>query len=229
MNAILFDLDNTLVDREATAARFLERQRARYADKLRSEPRAFIAVALKHQEGGYADKERAYRAACAELGESIDPQELLEDFRRHAGEDAIPMPGALATLESLAPRYRIAAVTNGRSSGQRRKIAACGFESLLDAIVISEEVGAKKPEEAIYRACLAALGLDPAACVFVGDHPLFDVEAPRALGMRAVWLRNARHPPPAIADATIDRLDQLPDILEGWRVAASHRPIVTRS
>lgn len=56
----------------------------------------------------------------------------------------------------------------------------------FDEVVISEDVGLRKPDPAIYQLMLTRLGLDASACVFVDDLPR-NVEAARALGIRAVW------------------------------------------
>jgi putative hydrolase of the HAD superfamily len=60
-----------------------------------------------------------------------------------------------------------------------------GWDELFDAVVISGEVGMRKPEERIYRHTAALLGLPTPACVMVDDLP-WNVEAARAAGMRGV-------------------------------------------
>ena len=63
---------------------------------------------------------------------------------------------------------------------------------LVDAVVLSGEVGARKPEPAIFEAALAALGVDAAAALFVGDRLVDDVAGAAAVGMttvQALWFR----------------------------------------
>lgn len=62
------------------------------------------------------------------------------------------------------------------------------FGDLFDAVVISAEVGMRKPEERIFRHAAALIGLDPAACVFVDDIEA-NVAAAEAAGMTAVLHR----------------------------------------
>ena len=71
---------------------------------------------------------------------------------------------------------------------------------LFDAVVISAEVGMRKPEERIFRHAAGLLGLNPAQCVFIDDIEA-DVEAAEALGMTGVL-----HTDPA---ATAGRLAEL--------------------
>jgi putative hydrolase of the HAD superfamily len=60
-----------------------------------------------------------------------------------------------------------------------------GQGRLFDAIVISAEVGVRKPDPRIYRIALERISCRPAECVFIDDQ-LKNVEAARALGMCAV-------------------------------------------
>ena len=59
------------------------------------------------------------------------------------------------------------------------------FTELFDAVVISCEVGLRKPDEQIFRHAAAALGLAPAECVFIDDME-HNVRAAEAVGMTGV-------------------------------------------
>jgi epoxide hydrolase-like predicted phosphatase len=61
-----------------------------------------------------------------------------------------------------------------------------GWSDLFDAVVISGEVGMRKPEPAIFAHTLDLLGLEPAECVFVDDHER-NIRAAAALGITGVW------------------------------------------
>lgn len=68
----------------------------------------------------------------------------------------------------------------------------------LDCYALSYDVGAAKPEPAIYRYCVTALSVPPESVLFVGDTPAADVEGPRAFGMSAVHLdRHDRYSGPS--------------------------------
>lgn len=55
----------------------------------------------------------------------------------------------------------------------------------FDAVVFSYEVGAIKPEHQIYKVIQAHFGCDFPEILFIGDHPILDVETPISLGMKA--------------------------------------------
>jgi putative hydrolase of the HAD superfamily len=60
------------------------------------------------------------------------------------------------------------------------------FPGLFDAVVISAEVGMRKPEERIFQHAASLLGVDPQECVFIDDIEA-NVVAAEALGMTGLW------------------------------------------
>ena len=92
-------------------------------------------------------------------------------------------------------------VTNGDAREQRAKIERHGLAPFFDAILIEGEFGAGKPDAAVYRTVMDALGVPPGPDVWMaGDHLEFDVAGPQRLGLRAAWLdRPGLGVPPASA------------------------------
>lgn len=61
-----------------------------------------------------------------------------------------------------------------------------GILHYFDPVIVSTEVGLEKPNPAIFRLALAEAGLEPSAVLYVGDHDLNDIWAPRQAGIDAV-------------------------------------------
>src|SRR5438445_328723 len=98
-------------------------------------------------------------------------------------------PDSLACLTELRRRgIPLALVTNGDAGQQRDKIERHDLARFFDEIVIEGEFGAGKPDEAVYRHALGALGMTPGDALMVGDHLEFDVGAPQRLGLTGVWM-----------------------------------------
>ena len=60
----------------------------------------------------------------------------------------------------------------------------------FDKVCLSYEEGVQKPDEEIYRRCMAGLGVAPEECIYIGDGGSQELEAARDLGMnamQAVW------------------------------------------
>ena len=143
--------------------------------------------------------------------------------------------GAQDALRRLRPHYRLLVATNADDSGERDVLAALsrvGLDGLVDGVVSSRDVGARKPDAFFYRAALlragrAGLPLAPARAVMVGDSWPNDAAGAQAAGLRAVWLNpsKARRPDGAAApDAEIRKLADLPQALARLSGAAPVAP-----
>lgn len=154
---------------------------------LRDDPRAADLVsALETGDASDASFEAGFAAL---LG--VSPQGLI---RRLLG-GARPEPGMIAAVRELRRAgVRTALVSNSWGAASYPEEL---LNDLFDAVVISGQVGLRKPNPAIYRMAAEKLGLDPAECVFVDDLPNNLGPAAR-LGMGVI-----RHTTPA---ATIAEL-----------------------
>jgi len=121
-------------------------------------------------------------------------------------------PAAEATLDDLARTYRLGLVTNGAADVQHEKLAATTLGSRFSTIVVSSDVGVGKPDPAVFRAALEALGVSADEAVIVGDSLERDIAGARAAGVRSVWLARAGDTAPggsAVPDAKIRDLGEL--------------------
>jgi putative hydrolase of the HAD superfamily len=100
-------------------------------------------------------------------------------------------------LEELAGRGVTLGVVSNFEPWLEDVLALQGVDHLFAAVAISGKLGVAKPDPAIFRWALQAAGADPAATVHVGDQPVNDVAAARAVGLTPVLIdRFARHPEP---------------------------------
>ena len=165
---------------------------------------------------------------------------LMVDYGTQSGPMAAwpevrAVDGAQDALRRLRPHYRLLVATNADDSGERDVLAALsrvGLDELVDGVVSSRDVGARKPDALFYRAALlragrAGLSLAPARAVMVGDSWPNDVAGARAAGLRTLWLNpsKAQRPDGAAApDAEIRRLADLPPALARLSGAAPVAP-----
>jgi HAD superfamily hydrolase (TIGR01509 family) len=97
-----------------------------------------------------------------------------------------PYPDAAPVLAALARRYRLVALTNGNA-----EVARTPLGSFFQGSFQAAEVGAAKPNPALFRAALAWSDVVPQAALHPGDDPLLDVAAARAVGMHAWWVNRS--------------------------------------
>lgn len=154
--------------------------------------RAEVAYYLEHQlEGrdaaGLADLRRRAALVMAEAaGVELEPDAavaaLMGALRFEAFGDAAP-----ALMDLRERGLRLAVVSNWDWS-LTDVLGGLGLLPLLDAVLTSAEVGAAKPDPAIFEAALAAVGCAAADAVHVGDSAEHDVQGARAAGLQALLL-----------------------------------------
>ena len=158
-------------------------------------------VALGHRDVEDARAERFLRLA-AWCGEEIDGETAAAISRKYRArylELRRPVDGAPDFLRSLRGSMRISVVTNNTLSEQTDKLAFLGLRNVVDDLVTSEEVGAQKPDPAIFRAALRRVGATTAEAVMIGDSWTSDIEGARDAGVRAIWFNRFGLPQPSRA------------------------------
>lgn len=111
-----------------------------------------------------------------------------------------PYPDVVAAIASLHGRFPLAIVTNGNTHPARLDLG-----ERFAQVVLAIECGIHKPDPAIYTHTAELLGVDPAACLHVGDHPHEDVDAARRAGMHTLWLnREGSEWPADLAPAEVE-------------------------
>lgn len=184
---LLVDLDNTLVDRDgafrAWAASFVTETGGAAAD---------VDWLVEADRGGYRPKDELAEEIRRHLGLSGSRESLIEGMRVGVLEGIRLYDGVAGELARLsASGARIVVVTNGGTAQQRSKVVRAGLEPLIDGLIVSEEVGAKKPSAEIFRAAERLGGPDHESWM-VGDSATADIGGAHALGMRTVWVSHGR-------------------------------------
>jgi putative hydrolase of the HAD superfamily len=141
---------------------------------------------VQRLETGAIPAEEFERHLAAQLsaraGVEVPAERLIDALFTdvHLDED---MLGAVAAARSAGVRTGLLSNSIGRDAYPRER-----FAELFDAVVISGEVGLRKPDEAIYRLAAERLGVEPEACVFVDDLAV-NVRAAERLGMTGLLHR----------------------------------------
>ena len=104
--------------------------------------------------------------------------------------------GAADLLPLVKARAKVGIVSNNLLDEQQEKLRQCALEGFVDALVVSEEIGVSKPDQAIFRVALERLGCGAEDAVMVGDSWAADVVGARAAGIRAIWFNRHGLPSP---------------------------------
>lgn len=122
------------------------------------------------------------------------------------------LPGAIETITELKRRgHRIGVLSNGFCGVQEGKLKSSGLESLIDCVVLSDEIGINKPDRRIFDYALRKSGATASTALMVGDNPETDIAGALAAGWQAVLLSpTASTSSPCAAITTLDQLTHLP-------------------
>lgn len=186
----LFDLDNTLVDRQRAFARW-----ARAFCAVHGLGGADSAWLIEADDDGFTPRPVLFEEVRRRFGLCADVEELVADYRRtqlvHYRPDEVTS-GALGRLRAAG--WRIGVVTNGPLS-QHEKVSRAGLEHLVDAVCVSEEVGVSKPDPRIFEEALDRCDVGSSGAPerwMIGDAPRHDVLGGRSAGLATMWLHRGR-------------------------------------
>jgi putative hydrolase of the HAD superfamily len=240
--AVFFDLFDTLVrfERHRLPEIEIAGQRVRStAGRLHAVLAAHVpGMTLERTYAGLqASWQEAERLRAIDHRE-VTAQERFTHFFRHLELDTAALPAGLdvalidahrrelakaATfpahhrplLERLARGHQLAVVSNFDYTPTALAILdAGGVRGLFAAVVVSDEVGWRKPRADIFEAAFRRTGAEPRRTLFVGDRADIDVAGALGVGMDAAWINPEREPLPPGAPAPIYEIRDLAE-LEG--------------
>jgi putative hydrolase of the HAD superfamily len=145
----------------------------------------------RHAQGLELPTLERFEAVVDRLG--IDAPELPEFLTEtHMGmiRDQVSVPESHEQiLGALARRVRLGLCSNFSHSAMALGLLDdCGFRSHLDALVISDAIGIRKPRAEIFEAVLGELGVAPEEALHVGDSLSADIGGAAPLGIRTAWI-----------------------------------------
>jgi putative hydrolase of the HAD superfamily len=202
LRAVFFDLDDTLY----STAEFAREARANAV-------RAMIAAGLCLSfEAAKAELEEVIRefssnydrhfdtmllrlpaAVCGQVNPAVVVAAGVVAYHETKSQRLRAYPDALAALGALSarPGLRLGVITAGLTAKQAEKLVRLGVLPYLDprAVFITEQVGIEKSNPKLYRMACASLGLEPGQCLYLGDHPVRDVDSAKAAGLVTALLK----------------------------------------
>jgi putative hydrolase of the HAD superfamily len=192
IKAVLFDLDETLLDRTTSLIAFLKDQYARFRSDLGDAPQAqWVARFVELDRRGSVNKRLVYPELLEDFsGVKYAASALFQDYNLNCCLHAQPFDRMHDVLAALRSRgMRIAIVTNGETIFQTRHIKALRLTDFVDEVLISEAEGLRKPDARLFARAAERLGVTPQDCLMVGDNPSADILGAHDAGMRTAWFR----------------------------------------
>jgi HAD superfamily hydrolase (TIGR01549 family) len=228
IKAVLFDVDDTLFDRVSAHRKTLEIIVYRYPEVF--DPFPFAGI--------FAAWEESDRLAMIDFNSGAPSEGLRDAISRRflnllglpeAHSEAItaayvqdypeiiaPVAGAVRLVRRLSRHMPVGVVTNGLPDVQYRKLETLGLRKMLTCVVLSEEIGIRKPDPRIFQRASELLKVPPGNCLYTGDSYATDILGAKTTGMMTCWFNHSNTPAPDnfnAADFIITQLIQLNSIL----------------
>lgn len=193
LEAIIFDLDNTLINRKAAFQAYSEQFIDRFVEVTdqtsRSELIEYIRIA---DQDGYRHKRELHEQYIRELTmkhPETNVDDLLHFWFAEFFKSTVLMQGAEEVLTTFKQQgIKLGLITNGSVHSQNSKLDQVKLRDYFDVIIISDDVQVKKPDKRIFDIALERLDAAAANTWYVGDHPINDIKGARDAGLSAVWL-----------------------------------------
>ena len=188
MPILYCDLDNTLVDRAAGYRAWAEQ----FVAEAGGGP-AEVDLLVELDADGTAKRKRIFEEVRSRWGLSEPVDALINRYRQEYPPNLPRVSTEVAVrLEELRRNgWRVAVVSNGPDT-QKIKLDICGLNSLVDAVVISDELGVAKPDPRIFDTARRLCGEVSGGEWLIGDSPDADISAAAAMGIPSIWLRRGR-------------------------------------
>lgn len=163
------------------------------------------ATRLQRNTGAYPTAEDSMRELLIAAGMAAPADELVRtavEAEEEFGGSVRLYDDSLPTVAALREQGIRTALVSNCSHATRPIVEQLGLPALFDAVILSFELGVRKPEPGIYQAALQAIGADPADAIFVDDQTAY-CDGARALGIDTrLIVRDGAHPAEGFAPST---------------------------
>lgn len=228
IKAILFDIDNTLLDfdacvREAMKSGFRKFGLRSYEDHMFETFEKINCEMWREIEKGNLTFEELlqtrWNRVFAALDITFDGCIFEDFFGEFLFDCAIPVEGAAEILEYLEGRYILCVASNGPYAQQLNRLRNANMLSCFSKFFISEKIGASKPSEDFFSHCINELNKEnkilPCEIMMIGDSVTSDIIGAAECGFKTCFFnKNTNKKADGIpADHSINRLKDICKIL----------------
>ncbi|MCR4531045.1 HAD family hydrolase [Acinetobacter venetianus] len=214
--AVIFDLDQTILDRTTSLIKFLSWQINFFQLVPTMKKELFIQRFLELDDNGKVWKDRVYEQLTHEFSiDHVSRDILLESYINDFNKFSCCFEHIEKTMTQLKQQgYLIGLISNGRTPFQEHNFYTLGLTEFFSSIIVSEAVGLRKPDPRIFLLSCKQLGVHPQDCIFVGDNELADIQGAKAVGMKTIFFHPNSEVESIMSDANLHDYENFSEILE---------------
>lgn len=219
LKALLFDLDDTLVDFMRMKRKSVDAAIHAMIDAgmdISFEVAHSAVWAIYDKEG--IESQHVFDSFLIEKLGKLDYKLLataIIAYRRAREKALVLYPHVRSTLVELVRRgYRLAVISDAPAKQAWLRLCSLGLQHFFETVITFEDSGEKKPHPLPFQKALDALNVTADEAIMIGDWPERDVAGAQALGIRTIYARyGSRHEALYKADHDIDDIAELLSIL----------------
>jgi len=117
-------------------------------------------------------------------------------------------------VKKLKRKYKLAIVANNVKNWVMKKLEKYKIKNFFDIIVVSSEVGVRKPDPRIFSFTIKKLNVKPEECIFISDELNDDLSGAKVLGIKTIWLKKEKEEITFQPDFIINSLNEVEEILK---------------
>ena len=193
IKAILFDLDNTLIDfmtmKTVSISAAVDAMRKAGLKKPKKESLELIYEL--YLEKGMEDP-KIFQKFLKKTNNNIDYRILasaIVAYRKARKDYLKPYKGVRPVLLELGKKYKLAIVTDAPKLKAWIRMVHLQVDTLFDVVVAKEDTGRLKPSKMPFLAAIKKLEVKPGECLMVGDDQKKDIKGAKTLGIKTCFAR----------------------------------------
>lgn len=189
---MLFDLDNTLLNRdEAVDKLFLRLVKMCYVDDEHAIKNEMRQKFREYDEKyfGKSDKTDVVASFFDDFPPQYGmPKHAIQAFWNHHFPQCFSVSeDTLTIIHRIKQQMKVGIITNGSVERQKAKISYTNLDRYFDTVIISEEVGWSKPDGRIFEIALKRLNVKPENTLFIGDDLVKDIDGCQQAHIKGIW------------------------------------------
>ncbi len=138
--------------------------------------------------------------------------EAALEFRLASRRHLFLFPGTMQALTILKTKFSLGLVSNAQALFTYPELRELRLEDFFQPLIISSEIGLRKPSEAIFRLALERARVSATEALFVGNDPREDIAGAAQVGLRTAWVKDLdrQRELPIKPSITINSVSELP-------------------
>lgn len=214
--AMLFDLDDTLLDRDKAVEKMFSIILEKCYGEVDHSAKSEMLQKFKEYDNrgyGYSNKVKVLESFFDVFPPKYRlPGNYIMDFWNNNFPGCFSInQDTINIVNSIKIHAKVAIITNGSTQRQKDKIVNTNLDSCFDIIIISDEAGYSKPDKRIFELALNKLDVQPETALFVGDNIEKDIGGCQNANIKGIWFnpRMIRNDTLIKPYAEINSLDEL--------------------